>query len=115
MDCDFDNAAMTCPRCGYAAGGRDWRKNCKGGGAEIGPGMELHKLLARFGIQVNSDCPCVARMREMNRRGPEWCEANIATIVGWLREEAARRELPFVERLAGMMVKRAIANSRRRG
>jgi hypothetical protein len=26
--CDFDNDAMTCPRCGFKAGGRDWKKNC---------------------------------------------------------------------------------------
>lgn len=30
MDCDFDNDAMTCPRCGFVAGWRDWHKNCTG-------------------------------------------------------------------------------------
>ena len=30
MDCDFDNDGTTCPRCGFKAGARDWRKNCKG-------------------------------------------------------------------------------------
>jgi hypothetical protein len=29
-NCDFDNDDTTCPRCGFKAGGRDWRKNCLG-------------------------------------------------------------------------------------
>ena len=29
INCDFDNDAMTCPVCGFKAGGRDWRKNCR--------------------------------------------------------------------------------------
>jgi hypothetical protein len=44
----------------------------------------------------------------MNQRGPEWCLANIDTIVGWLREEAAARGLVFVDAVAYWLVRRAI-------
>lgn len=27
-NCDFDNDAMTCPQCGFVAGGKDWKRNC---------------------------------------------------------------------------------------
>ena len=48
----------------------------------------------------------------MDRRGPDWCEANADTIVGWLREEAAARGLPFVEIAAQAALALAIANAR---
>ena len=52
----------------------------------------------------------------MDRReqdSPGWCEANIDTIVGWLREQAEARGLPFLEIAAKMLVRRAIRNARR--
>jgi hypothetical protein len=45
---------------------------------------------------------------------PGWCEANMAEIVGWLREEAAARGLPFFDAAGRLLVRRAIANARRR-
>jgi hypothetical protein len=78
-----------------------------------GPGTELKKLLARVGIVATSSCPCNARAAEMDRQGVEWCEGNIDTIVGWLREQADSRGLPFVELVGRMLVRRAIANARR--
>jgi hypothetical protein len=49
----------------------------------------------------------------MDRQGVQWCEDNIDTIVGWLREETAARGLPFVDLAGRLLVKRAIANARR--
>jgi hypothetical protein len=49
----------------------------------------------------------------MNLWGPDECERKIDLIVGWLREEATRRRLPFVDTLARMLVKRAISNARK--
>ena len=43
----------------------------------------------------------------------DWCEQNIDTIVGWLREEAEKRKLPFVAVGAKLLVKRAIAAARK--
>jgi hypothetical protein len=48
----------------------------------------------------------------MDERGCDWCEANIDMIVGWLREEAANRKLPFVDAAGRMLVRRAIRNAR---
>ncbi len=51
----------------------------------------------------------------MNRNGIDWCEQNISTIVGWLKEESAKRKIPFVESLASLVVKRAIRTSKQLG
>ena len=82
-----------------------------------GPGTELHKLLGRVGIRPRPNCPCMEHVAEMDRREasePGWCEANLDTIVGWLREEATARGLPFLDAAAAMLVRRAISNARRR-
>jgi hypothetical protein len=78
-------------------------------------GAELKKLLAAwpFRIAAKPDCPCNARAAEMDARGCDWCEANIETIVGWLREQAEARGLPFLDIAGRMLVRRAIANARR--
>ena len=81
--------------------------------SQHGPGTELKKLLKKVGITASPDCSCNARARLMDERGIEWCEANLDEIVGWLREEATKRGLPFVDMAGRMLVKRAIKNARR--
>lgn len=76
-------------------------------------GTALKSLLATLGIATTPNCSCVARAGEMDRRGCEWCESNIDTIVGWLREEAEKRGLPFVDLAGRLLVRRAIKNARR--
>jgi hypothetical protein len=78
-----------------------------------GPGAELKKLLARVGITATPDCSCNARSAEMDRQGVEWCEANIDTIVGWLREQAEARGLPFLDLAGRLLVRRAIQAARK--
>jgi hypothetical protein len=78
-----------------------------------GPGTELKKLLAKVGITATPDCACNARAAEMDRQGVEWCEAKLDTIVGWLREQAEARGLPFLDVAGRLLVRRAIANARR--
>jgi hypothetical protein len=78
-----------------------------------GPGTELKKLLATVGITATPDCSCNARAAEMDAQGCEWCEANLDTIVGWLREQAESRGLPFLDAAGRMLVRRAIRNARR--
>jgi len=78
-----------------------------------GPGTELKKLLAKVGITATPDCACNARAAEMDRQGVEWCEANLDTIVGWLREQAEARGLPFLDLAGRMLVRRAISNARK--
>jgi peroxiredoxin len=78
-----------------------------------GPGTELKKLLERVGLHVTPDCPCNARAALMDRNGCDWCARNIDTIIGWLREEASKRGLVFLEPAARMLVRKAIARARR--
>jgi hypothetical protein len=78
-----------------------------------GPGTELKKLLATVGITATPNCSCNARAAEMDRQGSEWCESNLDTIVGWLREEAEKRGLPFLDVAGRMLVRRAIKNARK--
>lgn len=81
-----------------------------------GPGVELKKLLKRIGITATPNCSCNARARKMDEeeaREPGWCEAHIDDIVGWLREEATKRGLPFLDVAGRILVRRAIANARK--
>lgn len=81
--------------------------------ANTGPGTQLKILLAQFGIKSTATCGCNAKAKTMDEKGPEWCENNIDLIVSWLRDEAKKRRLPFVEMAAKILVKRAIANARK--
>ena len=83
----------------------------------FGPGTELKRLLSWLGITPTKKCKCNARAAEMDRQeaaDPGWCERNIDTIVGWLREEAEARGLPFVDAVGRVVVRRAIARAARR-
>lgn len=116
--CVFDSSGTVCVRCGYTAPVPNVIRNCVlinefPASPAHGPGTELKKLLARVGITATPDCSCNARAAEMDRQGVEWCEANLDTIVGWLREQAAARGLPFLDVAGRLLVRRAIKNARR--
>ena len=81
-----------------------------------GPGTELKKLLGRLGLPDRPGCRCNKRakqMDDMEKKEPGWCENHLEEIVGWLREEAVKRKLPFVEWGAKIIVRRAIRNAKR--
>lgn len=80
-----------------------------------GPGDELKKSLEWLGFKATASCPCNARAALMNAKGADWCDENIAEIVGWLREEAEKRNIPFIETAARMLVRSAIKRSRAAG
>lgn len=77
------------------------------------PGTVLSKMIKSVGIQMSDSCSCKRHALEMNDKGNDWCEQNIDTIVGWLREEAKRRNLPFIDALGKILVGRAIKKSRK--
>lgn len=92
-------------------------KSGSGGKCHVagGPGTELHGLLRRWlRIGQDEDCGCRARMLRMDREGPDWCEAHTETIVGWLREAAGKRGRLFSERVARLLVRRAIKVARKK-
>lgn len=74
-----------------------------------GAGTELKKLLAKIGIKASPTCSCNKRAQIMDEKGIEWCKENIDIIVGWLREEATKRRLPFVDFAGKLLVQRAIS------
>jgi hypothetical protein len=76
-------------------------------------GSALKALLASIGITAEPGCSCQRHANEMDRRGCDWCEQNIDTIVGWLREEATKRGLPFIDAAGRLLVRRAISNARK--
>lgn len=76
-------------------------------------GTELKRLLGRFGLTATGKCHCSRHAAEMNSKGCQWCEDNLDEIVGWMREEAVRRGLPFIDAAGRVLVRRAIANARR--
>ena len=78
-----------------------------------GPGTVLSKMIKSLGIVMSDSCSCRRHAIEMNTKGSDWCEQNIDTVVGWLREEANRRGLPFVDMVGKLMVNRAIKKSRK--
>lgn len=77
-----------------------------------GPGTELKKLLALFGIHPDGDCPCNKYATQMNLWGPDECIARIDEICGWLQDAARERGLPFAAPLARTLVRRAVRNAR---
>jgi len=78
-----------------------------------GPGSQLKKFLSRIGITATPTCTCNAKAKHMDAMGADWCEQNVDLIVGWLREEAQKRGLPFVDLAGRVLVTRAIAASRK--
>lgn len=82
-----------------------------------GPGTELKALLAGwpFRIVATPDCKCTSRAAYMDAKGCDWCESpeGMAEIMGFLREAAEERGLPFLDLPARLLVKRAIHNARK--
>lgn len=71
-------------------------------------GTELAAILARLGFKSDENCRCRSHAREMDAKGCEWCEQNIETIVGWLREQASIRGVPFIDAFGRQLVLYAI-------
>lgn len=80
---------------------------------EEGPGTQLKRLLSLVGIVADDSCSCNKHARIMNAWGPDECERRIDEIVGWLREEATKRKLPFIDAVGRALVRRAIGATRR--
>jgi hypothetical protein len=78
-----------------------------------GPGSILSGMIATMGIKTTPTCSCKRHALQMNEKGNEWCEQNMPTILAWLKEESTKRNLPFIETVAKMIVQRAIKTSRR--
>ena len=131
--CDF-SAGLVCPSCSYEATRLPTYRQCgtvvsapqktalpkprpspQPPAPASGPGTELKKLLKTWlRIEASPTCACTARARkmdEMEKLEPGWCAAHLDEIVGWLREEAAKRGLPFIGAAGKLLIKKAIRNA----
>lgn len=77
------------------------------------PGTILSKMIKSVGIQMTDSCSCKRHALEMNDYGNDWCESNLDIVVGWLRDEAKNRNLPFIDAIGKLLVGRAIKKSRK--
>jgi hypothetical protein len=79
-----------------------------------GPGTELKKLLGRIGITATPTCSCNKKAAVMDHHGCQWCLDNIEMLVGWLREEAEKRALPFLDLAGRLLIRRAVSVAQRK-
>jgi hypothetical protein len=77
-----------------------------------GVGTELKQLLAALGISESAGCDCKAKATLMDSKGIEWCEANADEIVGWMRDEAKKRGIPFFDAAGKAVLKLAIRRAK---
>jgi hypothetical protein len=82
--------------------------------APRGPGTQLKKLVSGWPLYIRAtdNCPCNQHAAQMDAWGADECERRVDEIVGWLREEAKRRGLPFADIAGRLLVRRAIAKAR---
>lgn len=72
-----------------------------------GVGTRVARILKLLGISYTKGCTCKSIAAEMNRKGPDWCEANIDSIVGKMMAEAKRRKFGFLVSIAQPIAKKA--------
>ena len=116
MNCDLSTLDATCPRCGFVSKVRGAIRQCRAPvPTTCGPGCQLTKSLAWWRIRDDGTCGCAERAAQMDAWGPDKCEQEIETIMGWLREASEKRFplVPFVDAPARMMVFQAIAAARK--
>jgi hypothetical protein len=78
-----------------------------------GPGCQLKKTLAWWGLRDDGQCGCSDFAAQMDRWGPDESLRRIEEIVQHLREAAAKKALPFLATAARMMTARAIEAARK--
>jgi len=109
MNCDLSAPDATCPRCGFVSKIRNAIRQCrKPVPTTCGPGCQLRRSLAWWGIRDDGRCGCDSFAAQMDAWGPTECLRRIEEIVEHLREAAAAKGLPFLATAARMMVARAI-------
>lgn len=80
-----------------------------------GAGGELKKMLKMLGIKSTPNCSCNKRAEIMDMKGTEWCKNNKSEILGWLEEEAKKRNLPFIRFGAEQVLNLAISRAEKKG
>jgi len=111
--CDLSAPDATCPRCGFVSKIRGAIRQCrKPLPTTCGPGCQLRRSLAWWGIRDDGSCRCDSFAAKMDAWGPDECFRRIEEIVEHLREAAEKKGLPFIATAARIMVGRAIEAAR---
>jgi len=111
--CDLSAPDATCPRCGFVSKIRGAIRQCrKPLPKTCGPGCQLRRSLAWWGIRDDGSCGCDSFAAKMDAWGPDECWKRIEEIVSHLREAAEKKGLPFIATAARIMVGRAIEAAR---
>jgi hypothetical protein len=122
--CEFvprDDGSQVCKECGLVAPPQAVNPTAVCGNVVVTmppdfscrAGLALKRLLARVGIVATANCSCNAKAMQMDIWGCDKCEENTDVIVGWLREEAEKRGLPFLDAAGRLLVKKAISDARK--
>jgi hypothetical protein len=77
-----------------------------------GPGCQLRRSLAWWGIRDDGSCGCDSYAAQMDAWGCDECFRRIEEIVEHLRQAAEKKALPFLATAARIMVGRAIEAAR---
>jgi len=124
--CQWNRSAgqLECVNCGriLRTASRTAAVRCPRGDGEViatamrraGPGTQLKAILAGwpFHITPRPGCRCNEYAALMDAWGPEECQIRRDEIVGWLRDEATSRGLPFVDAAGQLLLRRAIAKAK---
>jgi len=78
-----------------------------------GPGCQLKKSLAWWGIRSDGSCGCDSFAAQMDSWGPDECWRRLEEVVGHLRTAAAEKGFPFIATAARIMVGRALEAARK--
>ena len=103
-----------CPQCGSTAvfvSGPRATHECRNP-IPCGPGCQLRRSLAWWGIRDDGSCGCDSFAAKMDAWGPDECWKRIEEIVEHLRQAAEKKGLPFIATAARIMVGRAIEAAR---
>lgn len=112
--CDLSAPDATCPRCGFVSKIRGAIRQCRAPvPTTCGPGCQLARSFAWFGVKDDGTCGCSAYAAQMDAWGPAECWRRMEEIIDHLREAAAKRGLPFIAPAARIAVARAIQAAER--
>lgn len=76
-----------------------------------GVGSELAILLKRYGVVLQDVCSCNNKLDMLDAKGADWARQNSVEIIREMKKEATINQLPFSDKAARILLKRAISRS----
>jgi hypothetical protein len=76
-----------------------------------GVGSELAILLKRYGVVLQEVCSCNNKLDMLDAKGADWAKQNSVEIIREMKKEAMLNKLPFSDKAAKILLKRAISRS----